>query len=207
MGRKVWTRERLTSADVQAFLMDQALIRFPSAATRTADWPNPPEGALTYLEDVKRHDERRGGAWVPLAGGARGQIARASLALTTNSGINGQSATWGQTLAASTRAGERIEHRITGAVYSPNFAQTLTLTLARFTPAVGGRVVVGSRKVVFGGTLPDDFAPIEFFAEETPPAGDWLWRLEASSNGANAAVIPADIAPGAAHTVNVVART
>ena len=90
MPRKVWTRERLTSADVQALLMDQAVIRFASAATRTAEWPSPPDGALSYLEDAKRYDERRGGAWQPLAaGGIAGKMWRTGGVHTISGGTTG----------------------------------------------------------------------------------------------------------------------
>lgn len=77
MGRKVFTRERLTAADVQAFLQDQGVLRFTTTANRTAEWPAPPEGAVSYLTDVKRHDEFRGGAWRPLLpGGIAGKMWR-----------------------------------------------------------------------------------------------------------------------------------
>lgn len=70
MGRKVWTRERLTAADVQSYLMDQTVMQFPSSATRDAAIPAPDEGMVCYLEDVDRFLWYDGTAWLYLGGDA-----------------------------------------------------------------------------------------------------------------------------------------
>lgn len=62
-GRKVWTRERLSSADVNGYLMDQAVPRFASASVRDAQYPTPEEGAECYVGDSKQPQIYLGGAW------------------------------------------------------------------------------------------------------------------------------------------------
>lgn len=57
MGRKLFgSREVLASTDVQSYLMDQAVMRFPSGIV--ADQELPPaareDGMVRYLEDVRR---------------------------------------------------------------------------------------------------------------------------------------------------------
>ena len=53
MPRKVFVAgEILTAADVNANLMDQAVMVFDDAAARTAAIPTPSEGMVTYLKDT-----------------------------------------------------------------------------------------------------------------------------------------------------------
>lgn len=63
LGRKVFTRETLSSADVNGYLMDQVVMAFASAAARTAAIPAPTDGMVTYLADVDRLDVYYNGAW------------------------------------------------------------------------------------------------------------------------------------------------
>lgn len=68
-GRKVWTRETVSSADVNAYLMDQTVMLFASAAARTAAIPAPTEGMVTTL-DKARGLERwsaAAGAWLAVS--------------------------------------------------------------------------------------------------------------------------------------------
>lgn len=62
-GRKIWTRETLSSADVQNYLQDQSVMVFASAAARTAAIPAPSAGMVSYLADVERWDGYSNGAW------------------------------------------------------------------------------------------------------------------------------------------------
>lgn len=67
MGWKQWTRERLTAAQLQSYLQDQAVMRFASSSARGAELPAPTEGMISTLDDldvVERHD---GAGWRPLA--------------------------------------------------------------------------------------------------------------------------------------------
>lgn len=71
LGRKVFTRERLTSADVNGYLMGQAVMAFPSVAVRDADLPigETEAGQVCYIEDLDRHYRvvADGGPWAALA--------------------------------------------------------------------------------------------------------------------------------------------
>lgn len=72
MGWKQWTRERLSSTELQSYLQDQAVLRFASASARSAQLAAPAEGMVSTLDDtneVARWDPTRvtGGAWVPIA--------------------------------------------------------------------------------------------------------------------------------------------
>lgn len=49
-GRKIWTRERLTVADVQNYLMDQVVMRFASAAARGTAISAPSNRMVTALD-------------------------------------------------------------------------------------------------------------------------------------------------------------
>jgi hypothetical protein len=70
-GYKVWTRERLTVADVQGLLMDQSVLNFPSASAADAELVEPTAGMVRYLLDTDRYEGRtpasngdlEGGTW------------------------------------------------------------------------------------------------------------------------------------------------
>lgn len=66
LGRKLWTRQTLSSADLQGYLQDQVVMRFANSAARQAQLPAPAEGMISTLDDtddVQRHD---GTSWVSL---------------------------------------------------------------------------------------------------------------------------------------------
>lgn len=65
LGRKVFTRERATVADVQGYLMDQSVMVFASASARNAAIPSSAAsaGMVTYLSDSKVYEEYINGAW------------------------------------------------------------------------------------------------------------------------------------------------
>jgi hypothetical protein len=65
LGRKVFTRETLTSGDVNGYLMDQTVMVFASAAARSTAIPSPTDGMVTYLLDAKRADVHEDAAWQP----------------------------------------------------------------------------------------------------------------------------------------------
>jgi hypothetical protein len=69
LGHKTFTRETLSSAEVNGYLMDQAVMRFASVAARNATLTAPTDGMVTYLEDVDDLEYREGGAyWRPVSG-------------------------------------------------------------------------------------------------------------------------------------------
>ena len=67
MPRKVFVAgEILTAADVNANLMDQAVMVFDDAAARTTAIPSPVEGMVTYLKSDKSVTKFNGTAFVPI---------------------------------------------------------------------------------------------------------------------------------------------
>jgi hypothetical protein len=68
--RKVFVAgEILTAADVNANLMDQAVMVFDDAAARTAAIPSPIEGMVTYLKDTDALEVFDGSAYAAIAAG------------------------------------------------------------------------------------------------------------------------------------------
>ena len=65
MPYKLWTvGEEVLAADFNAFVQEQCVATFPNAAARTAAISSPPEGMLTYLEDLNRYETWNGTAWM-----------------------------------------------------------------------------------------------------------------------------------------------
>jgi hypothetical protein len=65
----------LTAAQVNAYLMDQAVMRFANEAARTAAFGGTGEpvlasGMMSYLIDVASVQVYNGSAWVAIGGGA-----------------------------------------------------------------------------------------------------------------------------------------
>lgn len=53
LGRKTWSpNDILAAADVNGYLMDQSVMVFNDAASRTASIPSPDEGMLSYRKDA-----------------------------------------------------------------------------------------------------------------------------------------------------------
>jgi len=67
LGRKVFeANEVLTAADVNGYLMDQSVMRFANAASRTTVIGTPTEGMLTYLDDTNQLEVFDGSAFGPV---------------------------------------------------------------------------------------------------------------------------------------------
>lgn len=65
----------LTAAQVNTYLMDQAVMRFASAAARTAAFggagePTLAEGMVSYLDDINALQVYDGSAWVSVGSSA-----------------------------------------------------------------------------------------------------------------------------------------
>ena len=75
-GAKLFTSGSvLTAAQVNTYLMDQAVMRFADEAARTAAFggtgePVLAEGMMSYLDDVNQVQVYDGTQWVAIAGGA-----------------------------------------------------------------------------------------------------------------------------------------
>jgi hypothetical protein len=65
LGRKVWSAgDVVAAADVNGYLMDQAVMVFADATARTAAIAAPTEGMVTYLSDTNALEYYDGSAWV-----------------------------------------------------------------------------------------------------------------------------------------------
>jgi hypothetical protein len=73
-GYKTFTAgEVLTAANVQGYLMDQAVMVFASSGARGSAIASPTEGMFSYLSDGDGLEYYSGSAWVPFsAGGGAG---------------------------------------------------------------------------------------------------------------------------------------
>jgi nitrogen fixation protein FixH len=65
----------LTAAQVNTYLMDQAVMRFADEAARTAAFggagePTLAEGMVSYLMDIDQMQVYDGSEWIAIAGGA-----------------------------------------------------------------------------------------------------------------------------------------
>jgi hypothetical protein len=68
-GRKGFVAgEILTAADVNSFLMDQAVMVFDDATARTTAIPSPVEGMVTYRKDINVVEAYTGAAFTPVSG-------------------------------------------------------------------------------------------------------------------------------------------
>jgi len=73
LGFRTFTAgEILTAANVQSYLMDQAVMVFADSAARGSAIASPTEGMFTYLSDSDALEFYSGATWVPFSAGAKG---------------------------------------------------------------------------------------------------------------------------------------
>ena len=73
LGRKVFVAgEVLTAANVQGYLMDQAVMLFADEAARTTAIPTPSAGMVTYLVDIAKLQFYNGEEWEAVGTGTGG---------------------------------------------------------------------------------------------------------------------------------------
>ena len=73
LGFRTFTAgEVLTAANVQSYLMDQAVMVFASSGARGSAIASPTEGMFSYLSDGDALEFYSGAAWVPFSAGAKG---------------------------------------------------------------------------------------------------------------------------------------
>lgn len=71
LGRKIFTRERATVADVQGYLMDQTVMQFGSPSLRNSKIPTPDNGMIAFLQDQRVLSAAKADrSWEVLAGPA-----------------------------------------------------------------------------------------------------------------------------------------
>lgn len=69
MPFKIFTPNQLTAAEVNTYLMQQAVMVFASAAARSTALTTPVEGMVTYLQDVDKLQYWNGTLWVSVGAG------------------------------------------------------------------------------------------------------------------------------------------
>lgn len=144
-GYKTWTRERLTSADLQGYIQDQVTTVWASRSARTAGHPAPSSGMLSYLIDEQVVELYRDGAWHTLrqtlvgfgTSGAGPQIATTTLTRLTSTLNIALRLRAGRAYEAIWRAGFTTQTPNQGAV-----AQ-LGITNALSTPATTDPMIAG----------------------------------------------------------------
>lgn len=70
-GYKLWSSDEvLSAADLNGYLMAQAVPRFADASTRSGAILSPATGQLTYRTDGAVYEQWNGSAWVQIAAGS-----------------------------------------------------------------------------------------------------------------------------------------
>lgn len=73
LGRKVFVAgDVLTAADVNGYLMDQAVMVFADSTARDTAISSPSEGMFVYLSDTNALQYYDGAAWTPFTSGGAG---------------------------------------------------------------------------------------------------------------------------------------
>lgn len=74
LGKKTFTAGSvLTAAEVNGYLMEQAVMYFGGTAARSSAIPTPSAGMVTYVNDLQQVQYYNGSAWVAVgAGGGAG---------------------------------------------------------------------------------------------------------------------------------------
>jgi hypothetical protein len=71
-------------------LWDQSVQQFASAADRSAQFPTPKNGAVTFLEDVQRLELRANGVWAPVTPAPVPPYATTVVDMAARTGVAGQ---------------------------------------------------------------------------------------------------------------------
>jgi hypothetical protein len=87
LGHKTFTRERLTSDDVNGYLMDQTIMQFASVAARNAALTAPDAGMVTLQLDTLTVTMYDGAAWRRVGGRRTGGLINAGSFSTNSSGF------------------------------------------------------------------------------------------------------------------------
>jgi hypothetical protein len=87
MPRKVFTAgEVLAAADVNSFLMNQAVMTFADSTARSSAIGTASEGMLVYLEDLNTYQTWNGSSWQNVITGTHATVTTAYTASPANSG-------------------------------------------------------------------------------------------------------------------------
>lgn len=73
LGKKTFTAGSvLTAAEVNGYLMEQAVMYFGGTAARASAIPTPSAGMVTYINDIAQLQYYNGSAWTQVGGSGGG---------------------------------------------------------------------------------------------------------------------------------------
>lgn len=164
MGRKLFgSREVLASTDVQDYLMDQAVMRFPSASARGLEVPQPEEGMVSTLDDtgrVERYDPANGGAWEPVGVALGFKVPTIPGAM--GAGVRGEAVATGIRVRSGQRLRVRLQMNFSNSTAA---AQTFEIQECRVT--AGSGVVLSSDRAIGRQPSASDVTNIPLTTEST----------------------------------------
>jgi hypothetical protein len=127
LGRKVWAAgDVLAAADVNGYLMDQAVMVFDDATARTAAIGTPTEGMMSYTKDDNAVQVYNGTAWAAVD--------------TTTSSLNGTAIVY--TVTASTATAYTLAATDNGKILQFTGGTTVITIGTATAMSSGGRVEI-----------------------------------------------------------------